>query len=715
MQWYPASSRRVNLKLRVVHQYSCGPYQAPENRSLYTLSGGRSRQLITLCTVAHPTFCGKAATNYLYIDAASMLFVYRPFPLFDCSMPKLGSPATLSRQARADKPHLRFATAADAKTEKPQREASVTIAAFSELNSATQERLSSIFQMVDHFRAMADNPDAAEMRLAAQDFNRCLEKVLRGCKDLPSTVRSGSEFQIAFRGAVFSGLGFGRHVRFVKADVYFVDAVQVSLEWLDMTVSSLKELFRVIKRLRDEHKPLPHVPSSSMPDNEPPLILEYPSSVLEEEVLLAVDPPTPIATPPEDISFVPESSYIGTEISALEATIEPVARATVVKGTLRRLVLGVARRNNLKPLTMWSNTTFSKSATTLVPSPCVAEFGGPKTPTTPSSIEHVPHGTEPASFGVKENTPPGSTVDLHFSAAGVLCAASHSGLVRVLTSMEAVTDPSLNNLFFFSFRFFSTPQAVFDALVARYNEQPPEGLAPGQSISWEDQARITRVRVAKVLLLWLRVYWRYEWDAEILEPLRQLVSSRLSTDPAAAILTKVAEQVDIASAGASYRGSRPRTRPETPPTSQHQLSFQPLCKDAMIKGAFHEVDILHFHSPEGREELVRQLCLAGSELFCAINPEDAVRYWKDNKNKQVRGIISRITVFENAIVYWVANSIVARPTVRSRAEVVEFFLDVALVSALDFLLREPLLIIYLFPEMCGDAKFCLRVCYVVWY
>jgi hypothetical protein len=100
----------------------------------------------------------------------------------------------------------------------------------------------------------------------------------------------------------------------------------------------------------------------------------------------------------------------------------------------------------------------------------------------------------------------------------------------------------------------------------------------------------------------------------------------------------------------------------------------------MSQNDFDKVDVLYFHSPTGREEFVRQLCLAASELFRHIDPEDAVRYWKDGQDKTVGNKILRLTSFENAQAYWTSNAIVVRPTVRSRAEVMEFFIDVASVS-----------------------------------
>jgi hypothetical protein len=191
-----------------------------------------------------------------------------------------------------------------------------------------------------------------------------------------------------------------------------------------------------------------------------------------------------------------------------------------------------------------------------------------------------------------------------------------------------------------------------------------------------------------VFLLWRRSYWRNH-DMDVLEHLRQFASDRPTDDPASITWDKiiawdkVARNVGDASIGVHPRGFRMRRIIQT---ESHHLSirlsrpFELRIEEMMSQGDFDKVDILYFHNSPGREEFARQLCLAASELFRHIDPEDAVRYWGDGHDMIVGEKISRLASFENAQSYWVSNTIVVRPSVRSRAEVMEFFIDLASVS-----------------------------------
>ncbi|KAF7968450.1 hypothetical protein HWV62_33465 [Athelia sp. TMB] len=437
-----------------------------------------------------------------------------------------GSPSTRN----VKRYHIRFAAGFDIN---PDQEAAATFLSFPELDAATKDQLRSVFEIAEQFRVLTANPHTAEMRAAAEDFTTCLEAILHGCIHLPSQMRAGPKFHLAFKGVIFSGSGFVERIPATRAEEYFSDKVQVALQWLDMTMSSLRELLQVIQHLRNVPKPLPKVPSL---DDKSSLLIESTTTVLEGKAALLpvgfsfapveahtssapiidVSPPSP-STPRRDISMSVDSAYLTPDASAMDATIEPIARGTIVKSSLKRLVLGVTRKNNRKL-----------------------------------------------------------------------------------------------------------------------------------------------------------------WDAAALGGLARLMSSQRAADPkGATIWGQVADQIESA-ANPSHRGAWAQqlsTPPSTPPSPP--LKFQVVTKDAILKGNFQSVDALHFHTATGREELARQLCLAGSEFFCAIDSEDAVHFWKEGHDGKTGDRLRRMAAFENALVYWVANVIAGKPTVRSRVEAMEFYLDLA--------------------------------------
>ena len=573
--------------------------------------------------------------------------------------------------------------------------------AFSSPESSSSSRsqtdtkdFTAVFKVADKVRVMAQILDVDSLHLLAEILIPCLENMLRSFKRLSSRIRSTPDFGVAFRGAIFSGRMFAHHIEKVTtrlSGIQLADAIQLSLQSLDMMVESLKVLFGLIEHSVSEAKPLPNVPVVSTPNTTLARPLTPESSVENSPVPPMPYPeqaavPLPLAMPITDGPSIP---------------MPPTGKAAT-KGSLRRLVSGLGRRSSLGPLTLWSGTVFSKT-----PAMALAlRVGGPpkglvstrpgmpglshsETSDQQTHISSAPPTTDQSTLVLRnllqvlDKNQPSSTAELYFSSGGILCAASLAALVRILTSTEAIKDSIFDDFFFLSFRFFSSPIEIFNLLVAQYDEGPLGPLNSGHTILWEQDAPVAKVRVAKVFLLWLRRHWRYQWDADILEPLRQFVSNRPAHDPASITWGKVLRKLNEASS-ANYRGSRIQQTAETGVTHDAPANlprpFGLLAEEAIFRGDFDEVDIIHFRSPAGRKELARQLCLAASELFRHIDPEDAVRYWNDGRDKKAGERILQLASFENAQAYWTSHSIVIRPTARSRAEVMELFTDLASVS-----------------------------------
>jgi hypothetical protein len=574
-------------------------------------------------------------------------------------------------------------------------------AAFSSSESSSSSRsqadtkdFTAIFKVADKVRVVAQILDVDSLHLLAEILIPCLENMLRSFKRLSSRIRSTPDFGVAFRGVIFSGRMFAHHIEKVTtrlSGIQLADAIQLSLQSLDMMVASLKALFGLIEHSFSEAKPLSNAPVVSAPSTTL-------ARTLTHETLVENSPVPPMSY--SEQAAVP--SPLAMAITDGPGISMPPTRKTTTKGSLKRLVSGLARRSSLRPLTLWSGTVSSKSspATTLAPrvggSPKGLVYTRPMMPGSSHSeasgqqmdIGGAPPTTDQSTLvprnllQVLEKDLPSSTAELYFSSSGVLCAASLVALIRILASTEAIKDSAFDDFFFLSFRFFSNPIEIFNLLVAQYDEGPLGPLNSEHTILWEQDALVAKVRVAKVFLLWLRRHWRYQWDADILEPLRQFVSNRPAHDPASITWDKVMRKLNEASS-ADYCGSRIKQTAETGVTLDAPTNLpRPfgLLTEAISQGDFDKVDILHFHSSAGRKELARQLCLAASELFRHIDPEDAVRYWNNGQDKAVGERILQLASFENAQAYWTSHSIVIRPTVRSRAEVMEFFIDLASVS-----------------------------------
>jgi len=275
---------------------------------------------------------------------------------------------------------------------------------------------------------------------------------------------------------------------------------------------------------------------------------------------------------------------------------------------------------------------------------------------------------------------------MYLNDKGVVTGASLSAIVRMLTSKEGVTDYEFTETFFVCFRLFSSPQEVFQRLVARYNEQPSGPLTEAQTRVWKNEAETIQFRVARMLLTWLDLHWRQEKDGEVFMPLINFAFSTLARDLPADLFMKISEALSrCATSKDCYRGSRIRKRMEMlqkimkledePPTGfSHPRLADP--------GESSDVDVMDFNNRAGREELARQLTLKASELYRLIDPEDAVVFWRDRKNREVGKKVTRVISFEKSVFYWVIHTILLRETPTARAAVIVFWLDVANVSGL---------------------------------
>jgi hypothetical protein len=574
--------------------------------------------------------------------------------------------------------------------------------------NADVKEFTAIFKITERVRAVAQDLDIDSLHSLAEVLISCLENMLRSFKCFPSRIRSGQKFDVAFRGVIFFGRMFIQHIRTMTtrlSGIQLSDIVQLSLESLDMTMTSLNVLLDLVGCPVPTDKPLPDIPVRST--------LRTPPAPLTVQDALVKDSLIPANTPPD------HGNLPSMLVTTTGDTSMPSTPLSITKASLRRFVSGLSGKSTRRPLTLWSNTITSKSSASLVLTPRVDESSSGQVTTPATSDPSDKNGSRQKIYvdGVVSVQPstqrsaqvlpsfsqvfnmeqPLSTADLYFSPKGVLCAASLVGLIRILTSTEAVRGPTFDDFFFRSFRFFSKPLNIFNMLAAQYDEGPREGLNAMQVIVSEQDAKVAKVRVAKVCLLWLRFHWRYKWDMDVLEPLRHFASTRAAVDPGSITWEKVVRKVNDASISVDNPGFRLQRTAQTQPTRRTSTYLPRPCEmlfmNLISQSDCDRVDILHFHSLTGREVFTRQLCLAASELFRHIDPESAVRYWKDGRDQTVKERISRLAAFENGLAYWTSNAITIRPTIRSRAEVMEFFIEVASVRLSNLSAHHPLLLI----------------------
>ncbi|KAF8843415.1 ras GEF [Paxillus ammoniavirescens] len=519
---------------------------------------------------------------------------------------------------------------------------------------------------INLLRQVPQTHDLDALRALAQIFSHCLDAILDSMKQLPEPIRSSLKYRSSMSGVKFSREMFMGHVGKISADppssLPQVD-IQAAMQFLDMTMSSLKAVLQVAAYEVAQSKPLP----------EPPVECEHLSSTEDSEE--SSGPSSPSA---EDHS---KASQEHTETGgSTDSHIKP--QRTKLSAFFKPPPL---RRRGKRKLAPHSDSSAVNSAvsSTLVHSDSDRsdrECGYVHISINiRDSLAKFPVGIEGPDPGNALH--PEDATELWRDGNGLAQLASLKALVRYMTTKDAVGDLEIVDVFFLCFRFFSNSKEVFDTFVARYNETPSERLSPSQA-----QARSLRVkmRVARLLYLWVELHWRAEEDAEVFDPLTKFAFSPLSQDIPHEASLKLVNALHDRACDNSQGLRVQKTIALAEAKSRQELicsTWEPREKRFMREGGFSKMTLQHFNCPGGVEMLALQLTLLLWEKYCAFEPEDAVRYLmvrKGNDSTPPSEVARKVATFisyEQALHRFVMDSIGSAESVEKRTELTEFFLD----------------------------------------
>jgi hypothetical protein len=230
-----------------------------------------------------------------------------------------------------------------------------------------------------------------------------------------------------------------------------------------------------------------------------------------------------------------------------------------------------------------------------------------------------------------------------------------------------------------TFRLFSTPLEVADALIARYNLVPP----PHEDILvWQQRKGLAvRLRVSNFLKLWLDVYWRPIPDNAALPVLEAFTRDGVMTmvpGPAERILDMIYSRKEQKETGFSPKGDRTRdpgmslNPPSAAPPSEIP---RPLMTKTLLTALrsrnFGAIAITDFDPLE----LARQLTIMESRLYAQITPEEILESGQDGAKPPVN--VKEVSSLSTAITGWVAESILNERDTKKRTALVKFFIKVA--------------------------------------
>jgi hypothetical protein len=274
--------------------------------------------------------------------------------------------------------------------------------------------------------------------------------------------------------------------------------------------------------------------------------------------------------------------------------------------------------------------------------------------------------------------------DVVYNAEGHLVAATMEALFERMTPHDSIVDPAFSAVFFLTFRLFSTPLALVEALINRYNIMPPSNLSEDEMLIWQQQKGIPiRLRVSNFVKTWLEMYWRPGVDDITLSHLSSFTKDALLhyfPAPSQRILDLISMRQDSNISLVSPKSERVRDPGMSINPPSYTLSEVPrptMTKAllATLRGKnFDTVAITDFDALE----LARQLTIMECDLYCAIQPEEVLETGQEGTKPPVN--VRAVSSLSTVITGWVAENILNEHDIKKRTALVKFFIKVADVS-----------------------------------
>ena len=244
------------------------------------------------------------------------------------------------------------------------------------------------------------------------------------------------------------------------------------------------------------------------------------------------------------------------------------------------------------------------------------------------------------------------------------------GLVEQLTRHDRYDAP-FKTTFLLTYRSFTNAAELFEALICRWNVQPPPGLQEEDLELWKQRKQHPiRMRIVNVMKSWIDTYWMESNDAKSLDLMARVYNFAKDTVTSSGIpgwrpLLNVIEQ--------RMRGEDTSAKKLVPnPNFQAPL---PILPKNMKKLKFLEIDPTEF---------ARQLTIIESRLYGKIKPHECLnKIWQDKSasNDQDSGAnVKALILHSNRLTNWVAEMILAQTEVKKRVNAIKHFVAVADVS-----------------------------------
>lgn len=306
-------------------------------------------------------------------------------------------------------------------------------------------------------------------------------------------------------------------------------------------------------------------------------------------------------------------------------------------------------------------------------------------PPVPSEMAMIPEAADPVGWMLSHEYP---LEDVAYNSDGHLVGATLPVLVEKMTPHDSIVDPAFSAVFFLTFRLFSSPVELVDAIISRYNLLPPNGISGDALQLWQQRKGIpVRLRVSNFIKIWVETYWRPGLDDDALMPLISFTRGGIAVmfpGPAQRILEMIDMRQQSSHVLISPKSDRARDpgmsiNPPTAPLSPSEIPRPTMTKTllaALRARNFSSISILDFDALE----LARQLTIMECSLYCAIQPEEILETGQEGAKPPVN--VKAVSSLSTVITGWVAESILNELDIKKRIVLIKFFIKVADVSPL---------------------------------
>ncbi|SCZ94149.1 BZ3501_MvSof-1269-A2-R1_Chr1-3g01217 [Microbotryum saponariae] len=283
--------------------------------------------------------------------------------------------------------------------------------------------------------------------------------------------------------------------------------------------------------------------------------------------------------------------------------------------------------------------------------------------------------------------------EISFNADGRVTGGTLRCLVERMTLHDTTIDPLFSNTFFLTFRMFTSPPQLVQALFARFDIVAPQGLDETQLKLWNSKKLIpVRLRVYNFLKTWVELYWKADQDLIVLEPLRLFCQTRLAkamSNPSARLmelLNKRERGTDV------VRSSTPGG---VGPLPQQALAGAPspiVNKSLLNSIKFMAVNAQTFSIVDVDPlELTRQITILESRVYSCIGVEELL----SGDFAKPDGFIRQMSTMSTKLTGWITETIVNESESKKRTALLKYFVKVA---------DQPLIAKLSFPQRCFQIK-----------